>query len=875
MVAAEASELVRASMEKNADTKVRSFLSSPSCHELECVEESLDEVSFISTNGKDAFVIISRLHVALYAISEDGKVTFEASLSSDEQVVGAVFISAMTVGVVTESGKCYIVEKETVGLCDPIDTGVFDEKVFVTCIAESRMVLASGLRLIEIDFKNRSVSECELVDMPQEMTLIQGVVSMDRQQGELALIGTSDNGEDVYILLCSLDTVVAGKHKVTCKHYSENEIFLSASWTSQSYGLLQYVPELSGLLAGHSLSESVALFRRKVGKSDSWECKLMPEGKQLSCSLIEGDPSSCLLQRLFYCILPDPVEIPRPNEVVSCRFIVATVQLNGWTTLHFAETPSDWTFLDITSFEEAETVAPISGTVLTEKGAEAKAGLKVKAAVKAEQAPPPPLFNPSVKAPVKGEQAPPPPLFNPSIGVSDSSKPPLFGSFGQANDKAKSLSFGAFGGSSSDNNGLFGSSSFGSSSLGKPAEGGGLFGASSLGKPAEGTSLFGTPSLKKPAEGAGLFGTSALGKPAEGGGLFGASALGKPTEGAGLFGASSLGKPAEGGLFGASPSGKPAEGTSLFGTPTLKKPAEGAGLFGESSLGKPAEGGGLASSQVQVASPVSKPAEVAGQQNKPSESAYTGPKLDESLIQSFEKQLKEWEKIVSANTKKPVPKLPPLDKELRSGVSSSSLESDRDILVKLRDEIKSLDDQIRASYYSTEVISSENLQQLEAKCASIHQQLDQVAFKPNRKNNLVPRLASSPATPLLTVFNPLPPSLRREPAAGLSLMSPVTPPSKLRRRPRASLLDSSRSGDTYTSRLSLCAVREPLGSKRLSLGDVLTGKILGSPPPPCRAPTIPTSYGHGASWQLLRQIEQQRRELEALLKKIQGLHPAK
>jgi hypothetical protein len=469
--------------------------------------------------------------------------------------------------------------------------------------------------------------------------------------------------------------------------------------------------------------------------------------------------------------------------------------------------------------------------------------------------------------------------------LSDSSKPPLFGSFGQANDKPKSLSFGAFGGSSSDTSGLFGSSSFGSSSLGKPAEGGGLsgssflgkpaegglFGASPSGKPAEGTSLFGTPSLKKPAEGAGLFGASALGKPAEGTSLFGESSLGKPAEGTSLFGESSLGKPAEGtSLFGESSLGKPAEGAGLFGGSSLGKPAEG-GLFGASPSGKPAEGTSLFGE-----SSFGKPAEGAGQQHKPSESTYNGPKLDESLIQSFEKQLKEWEKIVTANTKKPVPELPPLDKELlRSGVSSSSLESDRDILAKLRDEIKSLDDQIRASYYSSDVISSENLEQLEAKCACIHQQLDQVAFKPKRKNNLVPRLASSPATPLLTVFNPLPPSLRREPAAGLSLMSPVTPPSKLRRRPRASLLDSSRSGDTYTSRLSLCAVREPLGSKRLSLGDVLTGKILGSPPPPCRAPTIPTSYGHGASWQLLRQIDQQRRELEALLKKIQGLHPAK
>jgi hypothetical protein len=65
----------------------------------------------------------------------------------------------------------------------------------------------------------------------------------------------------------------------------------------------------------------------------------------------------------------------------------------------------------------------------------------------------------------------------------------------------------------------------------------------------------------------------------------------------------------------------------------------------------------------------------------------------------------------------------------------------------------------------------------------------------------------------------------------------------------------------------------------MSLGDLLTGKILSSPEAKSRPVTpelvattldAPTG-GHGAAWQLLRIIEQQNRELENMSRQIDAM----
>ena len=87
------------------------------------------------------------------------------------------------------------------------------------------------------------------------------------------------------------------------------------------------------------------------------------------------------------------------------------------------------------------------------------------------------------------------------------------------------------------------------------------------------------------------------------------------------------------------------------------------------------------------------------------------------------------------------------------------------------------------------------------------------------------------------------------------------------------MLDSGRK-DPYTARLGASALKPRAARQSMTLGDVLSGKILGSPPakkdgPVHAAPAV--SGGHGAAWQLLRQVEQQRKQIESVIAQIEEL----
>jgi len=121
---------------------------------------------------------------------------------------------------------------------------------------------------------------------------------------------------------------------------------------------------------------------------------------------------------------------------------------------------------------------------------------------------------------------------------------------------------------------------------------------------------------------------------------------------------------------------------------------------------------------------------------------------------------------------------------------------------------------------------------------------------------------------MIPVFHPVAPTLRRELPGGFGLMTPV------KSTPKASAFNESGGRrDAYIARISRSAVKpfESSVKKSMTLGDILAGKILGSPSPEVsrRAPSLVSN--HGGAWQLLRQVEQQRKQIEMILKEIEQL----
>ena len=258
--------------------------------------------------------------------------------------------------------------------------------------------------------------------------------------------------------------------------------------------------------------------------------------------------------------------------------------------------------------------------------------------------------------------------------------------------------------------------------------------------------------------------------------------------------------------------------------------------------------------------------------------------IDASLIDAFEKELKLFEDKSSVISK-PVPKFK--TPAVPAATDALSLECCKNELLQLRDEVRRLDSDVRQLYTrNASQVPTADMSRLEAKFNIINDGIEEISQKiqiPTTRRSspsapsvifdnvcIIPR--STPATPSMAIFRPLPPSLRREPPAGLSSMTPikVTPKKHLDRGYGHIFSDAAPSvvrRDSFTPK--------PMkNGKRMSLGDLITGKILASPEGRSR-PTSPdisvpviAPGGHGVAWQLLRQIEAQHRELESLLRKV-------
>jgi len=964
-------------------------------------------VSIIASNGVDKALLSVATSVILYHLEHSGSLDEVFTIEMGEDVLEGVFVGSDEVVVMTKSGKGFKLSPETKALPPAFPSSLSRGFSF---ISSASLLVPARDGLSVVDLSTGRQDPLSLSGFPEDIPddlRIQGLCRVG--ETEFGFVAASPTTMDAVIGFGSVSD-----SKFVISEYSLNEIFITAEWSDDSFGVLSYVPEMQLLIAGHSLSDSAALFSRQSGAT---ECLLMPEGKQLTCSLINGDASSSFLMGISVIVLDkeSAIQVPRNNDLADCRLLVVTGQLDGWFTIHYGEVPTDWKWLSsLTIKEEAKLPGstPANSSVKAPVTPAKTPGLLDSTAKAPEQAKPPGMFNPVVKAPepakppglfdssVKAPETPAkapglfdatvkapepakaPGVFNATVKAPEPAKPPgpfdssvkapetpakapgLFDATVKAPQPAKapgildatvkapepagaksglfnaSVSaaptgslFGSFGAAPSGQS-PFGNSSgagFGSSAFGQSDNQTGSSGFGTFGQQAKATApVFGLPKAEEPKTTAPVFGAfgqpkaeepkttatmfGALGLPkaeepktaatvfgafgqpkaeepkttATEFGAFGQPKAEEPKTTATVFGALGQSAAATGGLFGEPKAEEAKTSASAFGTFGQSTPATGGGIFGQKEAEEPKSAAPLFGHKQETSKTETKSA-FGAEGAKPASPEAKGLTIEDDVIEAFEKELK----LLEANAKNIAKSVPKFNEKIvpENAVKIGSLEAHRDELLRIRDEVRKFDSEVREMYVKDpRLVMSEDVSRLESKFSQISAALDEVAPKiprpsaavrsvkqyapvigsPSRSESLFPK--SSPTTTHLAIFRPLPPSMRREPAGGLSSMTPIKP-------------SPNRGYDTsYTDIIS-----EPTGfrrrenftprpmakGKRMSLGELITGKILSSPQaksrpvtPELAAPPIAPSGGHGAAWRLLRQIEAQQRELENILRAV-------
>ncbi len=296
-------------------------------------------LTVLASNSSGVVLVSVDSSAVLFSLMEGCRPAPVMTLDVGEQILEGLFLLENTAVIVTKSGKGFKIDAETNALPVPF---VSNLKRGIAPLGECCILTRSGRGFAKIDIHTGdrveySVEGIDESEFAEDMR-IDAVCAIGGD--EFAFIAASSSTQDVIIGTGML----VDKHFVV-KEYSLNEIFLSAEWTDECYGILKYVPELSVLIAGHSLSDSAALFARQTSpKPSEFECLLMPEGKQLTCSLVNGDCSSSYLVDISVIVLSEDeaIKMPRNNEFFDCRLVVITTQLDGWYTLHYGDLPSDW-----------------------------------------------------------------------------------------------------------------------------------------------------------------------------------------------------------------------------------------------------------------------------------------------------------------------------------------------------------------------------------------------------------------------------------------------------------------------------------------------------------------------------------------------------
>ena len=214
-------------------------------------------------------------------------------------------------------------------------------------------------------------------------------------------------GEEIALLLVSREempqTWIALAKRVDLSlqvvSYATNELFLSDRG-DMSRGFLKYIAELSLLLVGHSKCDQVAILRKEI---DTWNVLLMPEGKQLGCTMA-SDGSTSFLRGIY---------------AVDCRsvtsdypYCIALGQSDGSLSVHWLDLPELW----------------IESSVMIDSNTEPVSGHPAEQTVGSSK-----LISPSISAGLVGQ----------AVGQPRGSS--TLGSLGGAKVTASSITDGLFG----------------------------------------------------------------------------------------------------------------------------------------------------------------------------------------------------------------------------------------------------------------------------------------------------------------------------------------------------------------------------------------------------------------------------------------------
>ncbi len=336
-----------------------------------------------------------------------------------EDVVCASFAGGDGIVLLTNTGKGYLITEDgsRQEILHSIDI-LFNSTAVLVVIAE-HIVIGQGKQLFVCAVKAGSRLHVTQVkgQLPSELVeyadySICGISPITGT--EAAIMGTSDEGQNCII---SIVDFFFESNEMQYKFVSYNDVFLDSASSIDSIGHLQWVPEVSLLLAGHSHADSAIVLQKKSKSksSDSWKCLNLPEGKQLLCSLIGGDVTSSKLEQLGVCLLDEPMEMKRSADQVSkIEIVVFIVQTGGWISCHYGDLPDDMPV-------ERKAVVQRESVEVRENKVEVGV-VPTKPEVKQ-----PGLLDASIKPPLMAE-AKQPGLFDASVWPLEAKQPGLFDS---------------------------------------------------------------------------------------------------------------------------------------------------------------------------------------------------------------------------------------------------------------------------------------------------------------------------------------------------------------------------------------------------------------------------------------------------------------
>lgn len=305
------------------------------------IELSNQPGSFVCSSDEDSVLlrVSGDMPSLLWVRANAAHIEKVSEFEFTEEISCAVFAGDDKLMVMTKDGMGYLIHPD--GLREQILCLATPSRRVMSIMGEHLLISEGKEMYMSLIASNSSLEAFQIIgEIPAELGeyhdySVCGMCPIS--DSEAALMGTCDDGQNCLISLVEFDF---SSKTMRYKFFSFNDLFLSSGGDSvQSTGHMRWIPEVSLLLAGHSFSDSAAVFQKS---GDSWKCLNPPEGKQLTCALIGGDMQNCRLDGLAVCLLDEPIEMEKSADQISqIEMVVLTLQRGGWMSCHYGDLPDD------------------------------------------------------------------------------------------------------------------------------------------------------------------------------------------------------------------------------------------------------------------------------------------------------------------------------------------------------------------------------------------------------------------------------------------------------------------------------------------------------------------------------------------------------